>query len=71
MAGRESRLFFAIIAVTFVLIIATVGLNLKDVLTPPTYGPRIDVKKVLRKIEEAGLEPREAMYYRVVEEKRR
>ncbi len=68
---RSGRLFSLLIAVTLALILATVGLNLKDALIPPSYGPRIDVKGVLRKIEEAGLEPREAMYYRVVEEKGR
>lgn len=59
------------IVLTLALIFATVGLNLKNVLIPPSYGPAIDVKGVLRKIEEAGLEPREAMYYRIVEQKRR
>ncbi len=72
MAGREgNRLFLVMIAVTLIVIFATVGLNLRDTLVPPSYGPKIDVRKVLKKIEDAGLEPREAMYYRVVEEKRR
>lgn len=71
MGLAQSRLLAAMIAVTLVFIFATVGISLRDVLVPPSYGPRIDVKRVMRKIEEAGLEPREAMYYRVIEGKRR
>lgn len=69
--GERNKLFIVMIAVTLIVIFATVGINLRDTSIPPSYGPKIDVRRVLKKIEEAGLEPREAMYYRVVEEKRR
>ena len=66
---RDERLFLALVLASVALIAAIVGGNLLDVLYPSSpSGPKIDVGKVLKGIEKAGLEPKEARYYEVLGE---
>jgi hypothetical protein len=64
----KDRTFLIMLVVTSVMIGAVFVHNSRNALHPELTGvPRIDVKRVVERIEKAGLEPREAMYYRVVE----
>ncbi len=66
--GKRDRPFLVMIAVTTILVAAVLLTNARNALHPELQGaPRIDVKKVIERIEEAGLEPMDARYYRVIE----
>lgn len=65
---RSDRSFVAMIVVTIAIIGAVFASNSRNALHPELHtAPRINVKKVVEKIEKAGLTPREAKYYRVLE----
>ena len=55
-----------LLCVTWLLIVMTWGVNLLPREQP--HVPQVDVAKIKRAIQEAGLEPREARYYRVLPE---
>lgn len=56
------------LAVTIALVTAVFISNSKNALHPELRGvPRIDVERVVERIEDAGLEPVEAKYYSVIE----
>jgi hypothetical protein len=56
------------LAVTLGLVILVFVSNSRVALRPELAGsPRIDVGRVVERIERSGLDPQEAMYYRVVE----
>jgi hypothetical protein len=66
--ARSDRAFLAMLAVTVALVAAVFISNSRNVLHPELKGvPRIDVERVVERIEEAGLEPVEAKYYSVIE----
>ncbi|TET44582.1 hypothetical protein E3J62_09900 [candidate division TA06 bacterium] len=68
-AGRKSdRTFVAMIVVTVAIIGAVFASNSRNALHPELQTvPRINVKRVVERIEKAGLTPREAKYYKVLE----
>jgi hypothetical protein len=57
-----------LLCLTWLLILMTWGVNLLPQEQPKV--PQVDVAKMKRDIREAGLEPREARYYRVLPEGR-
>ncbi|KPJ48588.1 hypothetical protein AMJ40_07240 [candidate division TA06 bacterium DG_26] len=65
---RSDRSFVSMIVVTIVIIGAVFFSNSRIALHPELQTvSRIDVKRVKERIEKAGLTPREAKYYRVLE----
>ena len=65
---KIDKTFLVMLAVTIALVAAVFYNNSMNALHPErSGGPRIDVGRVVERIEKAGLEPREAMYYRVME----
>jgi hypothetical protein len=66
--ARSDRAFLVMLAVTVALVAAVFIGNSRDALHPELKGaPRIDVERVVERIEDAGLEPVEAKYYIVIE----
>jgi hypothetical protein len=65
LTGPARSVFTALITATTILIAVIVGI---ESFAPPDEGPHLpDMKAVKRRIEEAGLEPQEALFYRVTE----
>jgi len=64
----KDKAFLAMLAVTILMVAAVFFTNSRNALHPELRGaPRVDVKRVLERIDRAGLEPQEAKYYRVIE----
>ncbi|MFQ5906288.1 MAG: hypothetical protein ACE5JA_06920 [bacterium] len=60
--------FIVMMIVTVLLVGAVFVSNSRNALHPELQAvPRINVKKVLARIEKAGLEPREAKYYKAIQ----
>jgi hypothetical protein len=63
--GAARSVFMALIVATTLLIMLIVGL---ESFAPVEEGPPLpDIRRVRARIEAAGLEPHEALYYRVTE----
>jgi len=63
--GPARQVFTALIVATTLLIIVIVGI---ESFVPEEEGsPLPDIRKVRARIEGAGLEPHEALYYEVIE----
>lgn len=68
---RDDLLFIVVLVLASCLVGLIVTGNIYDSLYPPLFtGPEINVEEVLRKIDDAGLTPTEARYYRVIERNR-
>jgi cell division protein FtsL len=66
--GKSDKPFIAMIAVTTILVAAILFSNARRALHPELESAlRIDVKKVVERIDKAGLKPMDARYYRIVE----
>ncbi|MFQ6116139.1 MAG: hypothetical protein ACE5NG_18920 [bacterium] len=64
---KNEAIFIAVIVAALLLVVAIVANNISNAINPPrASGPRIDVKKVMKEIKKAGLEPREAKYYEII-----
>jgi hypothetical protein len=65
---RVDRSFVVMMVVTVAIIGAVFASNSRIALHPELQtAPRINVKRVVERIEKAGLTPREAKYYKVLE----
>lgn len=63
--GAARSVFMALIVVTTLLIMVIVGI---ESFAPAEEGPPLpDIRRVKARLEAAGLEPHEALYYRVTE----
>ncbi len=62
------NLFKLAVVITAVLIFALLLDNLLGFMQGEAIPPRVDVKSVLQRIEEAQLKPREALYYEIIHE---
>ena len=66
--SRIDRSFVAMMVVTIAIIGAVFAGNSRNALHPELQTvPRINVKRVVERIEKASLTPREAKYYKVLE----
>ncbi|MGQ9629556.1 MAG: hypothetical protein ACUVXI_04470 [bacterium] len=62
---RHDAIFSLAVVVIGILLLSIVFLNVTPVRE--YVAERVDVAKVIKRIERAGLEPREAKYWRVIE----
>lgn len=63
---RSDILPLVLLCLAWLLILITWGVNARPPERPSLPG--VDVSQVKRDIQRAGLEPREASYYRILEE---
>jgi len=65
---KSDRPFVVMMVVTVLLVGMVFVTNSRNALHPELQtAPRINVKKVLARIEKAGLEPLEAKYYKAIQ----
>lgn len=58
---------FLIIFLTFFALLI-IGKNIYDAFVPQDLGiPKINVEDIKKKIKDAGLEPKEALYYEIID----
>ncbi len=65
--GKKSIFLNVAIIVAVVLTIVIIGENIKTALTPQYRYREVDAKAVLKAIEDAGLVPTEAKYYKTLQ----
>ncbi len=70
-ASQNDKLLLILVLLSLSLVLVVVSNNIYNILYPPLIAPVIDVKAVQERIQQAGLEPREADFYRVIEKDRR
>jgi hypothetical protein len=71
LAKRNDLIFIVLLVLGVCLVGGILANNIYDSIYPPLFtGPVIDVKQVLKRIEQSGLTPTEARYYRVIEKDR-
>jgi len=70
--SKDDKLFTLLLLVAVCLIAIILATNVYDSLYPPLFaGPTFNVEEVVKRIQKAGLTPREAMYYRIIQKDRR
>lgn len=70
MAGEKKGILLNfVLIVAIALTIAIVGINIKTTLTAQYRYRAVDAKAVLKAIEDAGLVPTEAKYYKALDTK--
>ncbi|MFH1778700.1 MAG: hypothetical protein ABH847_01535 [Candidatus Omnitrophota bacterium] len=67
--GKKSIFLNVAIVVAVVLTIVIIGENIKTALTPQYRYREVDAKAVLKAIEDAGLVPTEAKFYKALDTK--
>jgi hypothetical protein len=71
LSKRNDLIFITVLVLAVCLVGLILVNNIYDSLYPPLFsGPVIDVAQVLERIDDAGLTPTEAKYYRVIEKDR-
>lgn len=66
---RRSLLLNVILVVAVALTVGIIGANIKTALIPSPQYREVDVKAVLKAINDAGLIPTEAKYYETLNTK--
>ena len=61
---KTSAYFIIILSVAAIMLFGVVAQNILTVLKPKTAKLEIDVDKVIKEIESAGLHPREALHWK-------
>ncbi|MBU3911458.1 MAG: hypothetical protein KKD90_02610 [Candidatus Omnitrophica bacterium] len=68
---KRDRLFIVLAGLLTILFAYEIYMNIsREIFNRPAEisSPQIDVSEVLNKLKEAGLEPKEAKYYKVIDE---
>lgn len=69
---NNNKILWGFLAVSLVLLLLILGQNVYDSIYPPVFfPPKIDVAKVKKRIKDAGLIPREALFYEIIEKNTR
>lgn len=66
---KKDKLFILLAGLLTTLFVCEIYLNIsKEILdrSGGTSSPSVNISKVLNRLKEAGLEPREAKYYKVI-----
>ncbi len=61
---KENRNFIIILVIATVISTGVIAQNVRTVINPESTKIKIDVEKVKRQIDQAGLKPREAMHWK-------
>lgn len=61
---KENRNFILLLVVTTVISAGVIAQNVHSVMNPESAKIKIDVEKVKREIDQAGLKPHEAVYWK-------